>query len=117
MSNTSKNKILIALATALFLSGSASAAPRVEFLWSDHSAELFDTQTAAWETPVSMPPNAIRWRYDRARAQESFRNMYPRDRQIVQQIQVGPADVELTEIEPAPYFTIDQIVTSPAEDY
>lgn len=117
MKHSTKNKILVALATALFLSGSASSAPRVQFLWSEDSAELFDTQTAAWETPVSMPPNAIHWKYDRARAQESFRKMYPQDRQVIRQIQVSPANVELTEVEQAPVFTIDRILTNPTEDF
>ena len=117
MLTSRKNKILVALATVLFLSGSALSAPRVEFLWSDNSAELFDTHTAVWETPVSMPPNAIRWRYDRARAQESIRNMYPPERQVIQQVQLSPANVELSEVEQAPYFTIDQIMTRPTEDF
>lgn len=76
---------LIAVATSL----PAWAGPEVHFLWADHLPELYDSQIAAYQTPVSRPPDAVRWRYDRGDAQESVRKHFPTDSsQIIKPIEV-----------------------------
>lgn len=81
-------KKMISLALLIALGGSASAQTEVRWLWSDHLPELYDSHNAAWETPVSLPPGAVHWKYDRGEAQAMNRKLFDRTRRVVQPIEV-----------------------------
>ena len=79
-------KHLLSLAAVLTLSGAVSAEAEFRWLWSDHLPRLYDSHNAAWETPVSLPPGAVHWKYDRAEAQSLTRKLYGPGRRVIQPV-------------------------------
>lgn len=84
--------------------GSASA-QEFNFIWSDTHNEVLARHNAALYTPVNRPSPAVDWSFNRADAQQAWRNAYPEERIIVQRVEVVRQQ-ELAEVDREPE-TID----------
>ena len=81
-------KTIIATVTLILLYAGAASAQEFHFLWSDAHNEVLDKHNAAIYTPVSKPNAAIDWQYSIGESQRAYFDAYPKDRIVVQRVQV-----------------------------
>lgn len=103
---------LLAVLLMAVLTGTATADTKVKWIWADHLPELYDAHIAAWDTPVAMPPGAIHWRYNQARAREAVTRAFPMDRQVIQKVEIVDFDEPLE----SPSYTVEKVVITPGEE-
>ncbi len=83
-----KLTILSGMLFVTVFAGAASAAPQIDWIWSDATARVQESSNAAIYTPVERPMNAVQWKWDKVEAQQAIDRALPRDRQVVQPIEV-----------------------------
>lgn len=100
------------LLLAVLVSVPAMAQTELKWIWADHLPELYEVHNAAWQTPVALPPGAVRWKYDRVEAQAQSEKVFPRDGSVIEPIQfVGEEEL----LDP-PSQTVEAVVITPGKD-
>lgn len=106
-------KILPGILLACSLILAPTSAQEVRLLWSDTHNEVLDKANANIYTPVVKPQAAIDWQYSIGESQRAFFRRYPKDRKVVQEVEVVRSN-QLAEIEPQT-LTIDGLNRKLAE--
>lgn len=81
-------KTIVAALTLSFVLAGGASAQEFRLLWSDAHNEVLDKHNAAIYTPVFRPSPAIDWQYSIGESQRAYYDAYPKDRLIVQKVEV-----------------------------
>ncbi len=94
-------KIALTFAVVAIVSTTASAAPELDLIYSNASAQVYEAQSAAVFTPVERPPAAVHWKWSRVEAQQSVNRLMPKDRKVVSEVRVvgnGSTDAKAEDV-------------------
>lgn len=107
-----KKLVRRSLLLAVLVSAPVMAQTELKWIWADHLPELYEVHNAAWQTPVALPPSAVRWKYDRAQGQAQGDKFLQRDESVIEPIEfVGDEEP----LDP-PSQTVEAVVITPGRD-
>lgn len=110
-----QNLALTVTAIAIATATTAWGAPQVDLLYSNASAQVYEAQSAAVFTPVSRPPAAVHWKWNRVEAQRAVQGLFPNDRKVVGEVRVvGNGATDASDVDVA---GLDSLVPGPENNH